>query len=244
MITRSSLWLHSIEAAPLIPRGAIGSAIRYSAIKATRLAPLPLTIARGDTAVQVGAVGKGEIWEMARLVGPNGRVIAVEPAPDNLEAIRTRIADEGITNVTVVPMGAWSYRGKQTLYVHPVFPGSHIVLDSGATHDRAMQPEEYAAAVEIAIDKLDDILLAYGAPRCDFIKVTVMGAEMQVLAGMDRLLRTTPKIWVKAHSLIDGRPANLRIAELLRERGYRTVLTRGNAGPNGTRPADVYGARF
>src|SRR6185437_4083476 len=107
-LTRRALWLKSIEAAPLLPRSTAGTAIRYAIAGVTRLAPLQLAIARGDVAVQVGAVGKGEIWEMARLVGPNGHVIAVEPAPDNLEAIRARIESEGIRNITVIPKGAWS----------------------------------------------------------------------------------------------------------------------------------------
>lgn len=245
MSTRRKIWLKSIEAAPFIPRGAIGTAVRHGIIARTRLAPLQLAIARGDTVVQVGAVGKGEVWEMARLVGPKGRVIAVEPAPDNVEAIRQRIAAEQIGNVTVIPKGAWSEPGTQTLHMHPTFPGSHIVLDSGSRHDRVLRPDEYAAAVQIEVDRLDDILAANGIAKCDFIKITVMGAEMQVLAGMDRLLATTPKVWVKAHALVDGAPANRAVSKLLREHGYRTVLTRGNQGPDGReRPGDVYATRF
>lgn len=244
MLTRRALWLKSIEAAPLLPRSKTGTAIRYAIAGATRLAPLQLAIARGDTAVQVGAVGKGEIWEMSRLVGPNGRVIAVEPAPDNLEAIRARIKTEGIRNITVIPKGAWSEPGKQTLFMHPTFVGSHIMLASGARHDRAMQPQEYANEVEIEVDRLDDILAQNGIERCDFIKITVMGAEMKVLAGMGCLLARTPKVWVKAHAMIDGAPANRAISALLRERGYRTVLTRGNTGPEGQRPGDVFATRF
>ncbi|HKU68917.1 MAG TPA: FkbM family methyltransferase [Candidatus Baltobacteraceae bacterium] len=244
MRTRRALWLKSIEAAPLLPRSNIGTAVRHAITGVTKLAPLQLTIARGDTVVQVGAVGKGEIWEMARLVGPSGKVIAVEPAPDNLEAIRKRIADEGIRNVTVIPKGAWSEPGTQDLFMHPKFAGSHIMLASGSQHDRAMEPDAYAARVTIDVDRLDTILTQHGIEHCDFIKITVMGAEMKVLAGMDRLLAVTPKIWVKAHATIGGEPANRAISNLLRARGYRTVLTRGNSGPDGQRPGDVFATRL
>ncbi len=245
MSIRRTVWLRLIEALPLLPRGRMGSAIRYTLAERTRLAPLQLGIARGDTVAQVGAVGKGELWEMLRLVGPRGRVIAVEPAPDNLHAIRQRIAERGIDNLTVIPMGAWSERSTQILHMHPTLPGSHIMLHAGTQHDRAMRPDEYASEVNIAVDRLDDIFAAHGITRCDFIKITVMGAEAQVLAGMDRLLSVTPKLWVKGHALIDGEPANRAIARLLRERGYRTVLTRGNLGPDGReRHGDVYATRF
>jgi len=181
---------------------------------------------------------------MSRLAGPKGRVIVVEAAPENLEDIYARIQRDKISNMTVIPYGAWSERTTQTIYVHPRFKGSHIMLDSGAQHDRVLARDEYAATHDIECDTLDRLLSAHGVFYCDFIKITVMGAEMQVLRGMDRLLRTTSKLWVKAHALYDGRPANQAISKLLEERGYRTVLIRGNPGPDGTlRPGDVYATR-
>jgi FkbM family methyltransferase len=245
MSVASLVWQKAISGAPLLPTGKAGNALRYAVIKATRRAPLKMAIAKGDTVVQVGATGRGEIWEMARLAGPNGRLIVVECAPENLEAIYERIERDDIHNMTVIPKGAWSERSTQTLYVHPRFKGSHIVLDSGAEHDRVLPRDDYAAAIEIEVDTLDRLLAAYGITHCDFMKITVMGAEMQVLRGMPQLLKTTPKLWVKAHALVDGKPANVAISTLLQRYGYRTVVTVGNEGPDGRpRPGDVYGARL
>lgn len=181
---------------------------------------------------------------MARIVGPHGHVVAVEPFPESVAAIEERARRASLNNITIVAKGAWSAAGSQTLYIHPQFAGSHIVLDSGAKHDRAMLPENYAGSLTIDVDRLDDLLANAGVTKCDFIKITVMGAETQVLKGMDRLLTTTPKLWVKAHSLIDGQPANVVISRMLRGRGYRTLITRGNRGPGGVeRPGDVYATR-
>jgi FkbM family methyltransferase len=172
-------------------------------------------------------------------------VVVVECAPDNLEQIYARIKCDKISNMTVIPKGAWSERTTQTLYVHPRFRGSHIVLDSGAQHDRVLARDEYAAAIHVECDTLDRLLDMYDISHCDFIKITVMGAEMQVLRGMDALLASTPKLWVKAHAMYEGRPANYAISNLLKQCGYRTVLIRGNKGPDGQlRPNDVYATRF
>lgn len=240
---RRRAWKLVTHTLPKLPRGSIAGVLRHGLIQTTRLAPLELTLAKGDTAVLVGAVPKGEVWDMLRIVGPQGHVVAVEACLDSVEAIEDRAWSEGIENLSVIPKGAWSEKGTQTLYLHPQFDGSHIVLDSGAKHDRAMDPSRYAGAITIPVEPLDDILHDAGIERCDFIKITVMGAEMQVLKGMDRLLQSTPKLWVKAHSLIDGAPANVAISRYLRQRGYRTLVTRGNLGPGGVRPGDVYATR-
>ena len=245
MTIRSMVWQTAIGAAPVVPGGKLGDRVRFNIVKATHRAPLKIVIAKGDTAVQVGATGRGEIWEMLRLVGPHGRLIVVEPAPENLEEIHARLQRENITNVTVIPKGAWSERTTQTLYIHPRFKGSHIVLDSGAQHDRVLDRDEYAAATTIECDTLDRLLAEYGVTHVDFIKVTVMGAEMQVLRGMDRLLATTPKLWIKAHAMYEGQPVNGVISRLLQERGYQTIITRGNEGPDGKlRRGDVYATRM
>jgi FkbM family methyltransferase len=168
-------------------------------------------------------------------------VVVVEAFPGNAVAIEERARAKGITNVTVIPKGAWSAAGKQTLYVHPQWSASNIILDSGATHDRAMAADEYAVAVEIVVDRLDDILLQQGIRECDFVKITVMGSEIHVLQGMDRLLGSNTTLWIKAHSTVEGAPANTVVAEMLGKRGFRTVIVRGNRSPGGSRrPGDVY----
>src|SRR5437660_9022963 len=123
-----------IGAMPPLPRVAVAEAVRFEAIRRTRLAPLHVTIAPGDTVVQVGAVETGELWEMVRLVGKRGRVIVVEPFLESVRGIEARLKAKGIANVTVVPKGAWSEHGMQHLFVHPRFAGSNIILESGAAH--------------------------------------------------------------------------------------------------------------
>jgi ubiquinone/menaquinone biosynthesis C-methylase UbiE len=61
-----------------------------------------LAIGPGSVVADVGA-GKGEIAvELARLVGPGGRVYATELDPDLRSAIAERAKDAGLANVVVV----------------------------------------------------------------------------------------------------------------------------------------------
>jgi ubiquinone/menaquinone biosynthesis C-methylase UbiE len=61
-----------------------------------------LALAPGDIVADVGA-GEGE-WtlEMARRVGPSGRVFATEIDPDRIRQIRKAVAEAGVANVTVI----------------------------------------------------------------------------------------------------------------------------------------------
>lgn len=61
-----------------------------------------LALAPGDVVADVGA-GDGE-WtlELARRVGPSGRVFATEIDPDRIREIRAAVAEAGVANVTVI----------------------------------------------------------------------------------------------------------------------------------------------
>jgi FkbM family methyltransferase len=42
------------------------------------------------------------LYSLSRAVGPSGRVIAVEPDPDNLALLRRNLQQNGCANVTVL----------------------------------------------------------------------------------------------------------------------------------------------
>src|SRR5436190_10169916 len=60
----------------------------------------------GAIVVDVGAhVGYNTIYA-SRRVGPSGRVVAIEPAADNLRILRENVAINGIANIVVEPVAA------------------------------------------------------------------------------------------------------------------------------------------
>jgi FkbM family methyltransferase len=228
----------------ILPKGKFKKAIRYLIVRLIKEAPLRITMGKGDTVVQVGAVVKGDVFLMAKIVGPSGRVVAVEPHPDNIKAIQDRLREESINNVILVAKGAWSKKGKQTLLIHPDnWACSRIEID-GIKHDRGLRANEYSRAVEIEVDTLDNILAGLNIPTVDFIKITVMGAELEVLKGMDKALQGNLQLWSKGHALKYGQPTNKYIATMLRDRGFKAVITKGTVTSDGlARAGDVYAVR-
>lgn len=146
----------------------------------------------GSTVVDVGAnIGYNTI-RAARLAGAAGRVVAVEPTSDNLAVLRGNVAAAGLTNVRVEPVAAGSASGTRDLFVR----GPKSAVNS-------LFPQScYASVTDIVrvpVVPLDELV-----PRgADVVKIDVEGAELDVLEGMPRILRTSaPVLIVEWHPML------------------------------------------
>jgi FkbM family methyltransferase len=160
---------------------------------------------------------------MARLVGERGRVYVFEPGPDNLRYLRRNIAQNGATNVAVVPLAAGSCKGTRSLYLaegsdmHSLFPGHPFSKTTGS--------------VEIG-----QVPLADAVRRLDLAKVDVEGGEIDVLRGMGNLLRQEPRPillieWSPACQVAAGHSPE-ELIRVLRDLGYELQIL---GDPNGQR---------
>jgi FkbM family methyltransferase len=131
----------------------------------------------GATVVDVGANIGAIAAAAARRVGPAGRVIAIEPAADNVAVLRENIHANRLDNVTIVPGAAGRIHESREFYLR----GDVSAVNS-------LFPESMYAAVTgvipVAVAPLDDLVRG----TADLVKIDVEGAEMDVLAGMSRLL--------------------------------------------------------
>jgi FkbM family methyltransferase len=146
----------------------------------------------GFTVADVGAnIGYNTV-HAARLVGSRGRVVAVEPAPDNLETLRRNVTAAKLANVVVEPVAAGSGAAARDLFVR----GATSAVNS-------FFPESCYAAVtsviRVPVVPLDE--LVDGA--ADVVKIDVEGAELDVLEGMSRVLQSRPNaLIVEWHPLL------------------------------------------
>lgn len=166
----------------------------------------------GMTAVDVGAHIGFVAVRMAQLVGPEGRVIAVEPAPDNLRYLRRNLRPYAKwCDVVDAAVGARS--------------GSAVLRltsssDSHGLYDHPLTDTSDQILVDLIA--LDDLVLTP-----DFVMIDVEGAELDVLEGMERILHATPTLlveWMPACQIAAGRGSS-ELPDLLKARGYQlTVL--------------------
>lgn len=129
----------------------------------------------GDVFVDVGA-NVGCMTALAsRCVGPGGAVVAVEPAPDVIEALQDTIARNALTNVRLVPCAVSDREGEVTLFAGP---RHNVGLTATVAHRGLREHGRVRAA------PLGALLTREELGRARLIKVDVEGAEDRALAGM------------------------------------------------------------
>jgi FkbM family methyltransferase len=146
---------------------------------------LSALVTNGSMVFDVGANIGFFSMTFARWVGPEGRVIAIEPETRNIASLRRRVARAGVSQVvTCVHAAAADRPGQLRLALNPGHPGDHHLADNG-------EPVAAVALDELAADDPRPVTL---------VKIDVQGAESMVLAGANRLIaQHRPAIFVEVH---------------------------------------------
>ena len=132
-------------------------------------------VPEGGTAVDVGAHLGYHTALLSGLVGPAGRVLAFEPSPPRLSALRDVVSSLPLDNVELFPVALGSANETKVLHKVDAAHSGLATLRGGAAPD--------AADVEVEVRRLDSIPGFATLPHIDFLKVDVEGFEEEVLAG-------------------------------------------------------------
>jgi FkbM family methyltransferase len=138
----------------------------------------------GVTFIDLG-VNKGDYALLAAsLVGPTGRVVAIEPEPENCSWIRRSIEANGFTNIELHEAAAADSEGVSRLFLGKK-SGWHSLNQGAGTSGNTIDVKT------IMLDNIGD-----GELIPQLIKIDVEGAEHQVLAGAAALVDRCRPIFV------------------------------------------------
>jgi FkbM family methyltransferase len=133
----------------------------------------------GMQVVDIGAnVGLFTV-ALAKMVGPSGRILAIEPDPTNARLLKANVKRTGASCVTVCQCGAGATQASAKLTRSATNFGDHRIGPGDAAHS-----EE----VEIELKAVDDLVRENNFTRVDFIKLDVQGFEGVVVEGMREVL--------------------------------------------------------
>jgi FkbM family methyltransferase len=189
----------------------------------------------GDWVMDIGAhVGLITVLAAHR-VGPKGGVIAVEPDPDNLDALRANVALNGQDAwVHVVSGVAADVEGRRELRRNLDNDGGHALWDPGL-HPFNTQTAETPTTQIVDAHTLDGLHDRFGRHAIRLVKIDTEGAEHLVLSGGPRLLgrRYPPFVIAELNPFgLDAMGSSqVDLRGLMEGLGYGTFLPRGSALP-------------
>jgi FkbM family methyltransferase len=168
-------------------------------------------VRQGDIVLDCGA-NIGVFTQMALTAGAK-TVVAIEPAPENLECLRRNFPQEiAAGRVIVYAKGVWDKEDKMTLQVDP----HNSAADSFIIHR-----EGGHSGIEVALTTIDRLVEELKLERVDYIKMDIEGAEQRALSGgKATIARFHPRLSLSAyHAPTDPE----RIPQLVRAAwpGYR-----------------------
>ncbi|MCE9573978.1 MAG: FkbM family methyltransferase [Deltaproteobacteria bacterium] len=181
----------------------------------------------GDTAIDVGAHTGGHTLAMAAAVGAQGRVLACEPLPANIDLLQRSItASRQGAVVELLPIALGAAPGRATLYGYDPAAGAGRYPGASSMLHSLVPVRDYATdGVEVAVRTLDDLVATEGRGAAHLVKIDVEGAELQVLAGATALLQAT----TRAALVVEVHPTELAaqgasvtdVLALLRGHGFQ-----------------------
>jgi len=166
----------------------------------------------GATFYDVGASAGFFTVLGARLVGPDGHVVACEPLPANAAVVREQVAQNGFGDRVAVEEVALSRAEGEARFLVPTHGSGRVLLDVMEVMDVM---EVTPTSITVRLATLDALADRYGPP--DVVKMDVEGAEADVLAGAGRVLATRrPVLLIELHG--DEQPALVK--QVLDRHGY------------------------
>lgn len=178
-------------------------------------------IAPGDLCFDIGAHLGDRTMHFLKL---GARVVAVEPQPLLLAALRRRFGRN--PRVTLVAAALGAATGRAELAIDPMNPtvatlSPEFVAQAGRS--RGFRRTRWRERIEVEVTTLDVLIAAHGVPT--FCKIDVEGYEHAVLEGLTRPLPALSLEYLPA--ALD--PALMAIARLNRLGAYRFNRSQGES---------------
>jgi FkbM family methyltransferase len=153
----------------------------------------------------------------SKIVGSEGKVIAIEPSPLNFQQLQKNIKNENTTNVELHQVAGGDYNGTIKFYLNPHSNLSRIITDDSDL------PKE-GQIIEVPIITLDSFLEKNQIKKLDFIRMDVEGYEYNILQGMKNSIKKfKPMIQLEVHTSLLGEKKTKDLLEWLKIENYQIV---------------------
>lgn len=172
-----------------------------------------IAVRKGDIVLDCGAhVG---VYTRKALEAGAKLVVAIEPAPINLECLRRNLAAEiASAKVIVYPKGVWDKEDVLTL---------HMSADNTAAASFLYKNEGARDIAQVPLTTIDLLVEELKLPRVDFIKMDIEGAEPNAIRGArETMAQFHPRLALASYHAPDH-PEVIPVEVRANWDGYRMV---------------------
>jgi len=174
------------------------------------------TLKGGMNVIDVGAHMGMYTVLAAEKIGKNGKVIAIEPEPENYRQLLRNIKLNNFQNVIPKNIALTDHNGCEKLYISPDSYGHSLFVKNNQL-----------TPIEVPVRTLDKLLEELSLNRVDVIKIDAEGAEIPILKGAEKTLKANPniKMFIASYHY----PSQIKeVCQFLNERGFKTKVSSGN----------------
>jgi FkbM family methyltransferase len=168
----------------------------------------------GGIVIEAGAFHGLKAIRFADLIGPTGKVYAIELMPENLTLLQRNIEENALVGrVIPISCGLWSEEKELPALTNGRQAASLVDID-GRTYGR--NETIHATTLERVID-------SHAIGTVDFLNVMVNGAEVEVLRGLRDRLESVRLMRVVSRHTRGGKAVAESTAAFFRQSGCRIV---------------------
>lgn len=170
---------------------------------------------RGMTCLEIGAnIGYYTLLEH-KIIGNEGKIIALEPSPVNFDILQKNVKSQKIENIILKNIAGGDIDGNVKFLIYEGAGNSCMVIQEG-------QKQKWPGKIiDVPIRKIDSVLEELGIEKIDFLRMDVEGYENHVLNGLSNTLKSSkPIIHIEVHVNIVGRANTITMLKNLQNIGY------------------------
>lgn len=170
----------------LAERGHLDEELMYGGFEEAEQRFVRRLLRPGMTVVDVGAHHGLYTMLSSKRVGRKGGVVAFEPSPRECGRFERHMRVNRCRNVQLEAAALANQNSLANFYVVEGYRDACNSLRPPAVPD-------LTRTIQVPVRRLDDALAARGVRKVDFVKLDAEGAELEVLRGAEKLLRTAPR---------------------------------------------------
>jgi len=171
-------------------------------------------IKKGMTCLDIGSnIGYYALLE-SKIVETNGRVIAIEPSPQNFQYLKKNLEIQNVKNVDAYNFAASDKNGEVNFLVYKESNGSFTIPDGEETDI----PGEI---IKVQAKTIDTFLEEISLKQIDFVRMDVEGYEYHIINGMKNIIKNSkPMFQIEIHSSLLGKQRTEKFLKEFQDGGY------------------------